>query len=123
MDFPAMVRQAGRAGVDIMLVPAHDWRELGDLHADLAVFRAVENGFSLFRPDNEAVSVACDYLGRPLASTDYFATDDPVIVVHIPTAAVYTLYAAAGDVFAWLVILYLGTTIFSLILRKRRRIR
>jgi apolipoprotein N-acyltransferase len=117
MDFPAMIRQAGRANVDIMLVPAHDWRELSDLHADLAVFRAVENGFSLFRPDNEAISVATDYLGRPLATTDYFATDDPVVVADIPTAGVRTVYAAVGDVFAWLVILYLGTTTAFILLR------
>jgi apolipoprotein N-acyltransferase len=115
MDFPAMIRPAGRA--DVMLVPAHDWYELGDLHADLAVFRAVENGFSLLRPDNEAVSIATDYLGRPLATTDYFATDDPVIIADIPTAGVRTVYAAVGDVFAWLVVLYLGTTTFIILIR------
>jgi apolipoprotein N-acyltransferase len=121
MDFPAMIRPAGRAGADIMLVPAHDWYELGDLHADLAVFRAVENGFSLLRPDNEAVSVATDYLGRPLAATDYFATDDPVIVADIPTAGVRTVYAGVGDVFAWLVILYLGTTTIIILIRLLRK--
>jgi apolipoprotein N-acyltransferase len=117
MDFPAMIRPAGRAGVDVMLVPAHDWYELGDLHADLAVFRAVENGFSLLRPDNEAVSVATDYLGRPAAATDYFATENPVIVADIPTGGVRTVYAKIGDVFAWLIILYLGTTTAILLRR------
>ncbi len=104
MDFPAMIRQAGRAGADIMLVPAHDWRELGRLHADLAVFRAVENGFSLFRPDNEGVSVAADWLGRPLATTDYFSAADPVIIAYLPKRGVRTAYARAGDVFAWLAV-------------------
>ena len=120
MDFPAMIRPAGRAGADLMLVPAHDWYELGDLHADLAVFRAVENGFSLLRPDNEAVSVATDYLGTPLAATDYFATDDPVIIADIPTAGVRTVYAGVGDVFAWLVIIYLGTTAAVILIRGLR---
>jgi apolipoprotein N-acyltransferase len=104
MDFPAMIRQAGQAGADVMLVPAHDWRELGDLHADLAVFRAVENGFSLFRPDNEGVSLAADWLGRPLATTDYFSTADPVIIAYLPKRGVQTAYARAGDVFAWLAV-------------------
>jgi apolipoprotein N-acyltransferase len=103
MDFPALIRPAGRAGVDIMLVPAHDWWELGDLHADLAIFRGVENGFSVFRPDNEAVSVATDYLGRPQAKMDYYAFDDAVTVAMLPTAGVRTVYAAVGDVFAWIV--------------------
>lgn len=123
MDFPVLVRPAGRAGVDIMLVPAHDWRELGDLHADLAVFRAVENGFSLFRPDNEAVSVAADYLGRPLATTDYFTTDDPVIVADIPTAGVRTVYDAVGDVFAWLAIAALVVNITFTLGRKVNSVR
>ncbi len=104
MDFPAMIRQAGRAGADIMLVPAHDWRELGDLHADLAVLRAVENGFSLFRPNNDGVSVATDYLGRTIAKMDYFAAEDPVVVAHLPTRGVWTVYPRAGDVFAWIII-------------------
>lgn len=103
MDFPRLIRPTGRAGADIMLVPAHDWWELGDLHADLAVFRAVENGFSLFRPDNEAVSVATDYLGRPQGKMDYFSYDDAVIVATLPTEGIRTVYAAVGDVFAWLV--------------------
>jgi apolipoprotein N-acyltransferase len=104
MDFPATVRQAGRAGADIMIVPSHDWYELMDLHAELATFRAVENGFSLLRPDNEAVSVAVDYLGRPIAAMDYFAAADPVIVADVPTRGVRTVYAAVGDIFAWFVI-------------------
>ena len=118
MDFPALVRQAGRA--DVMLVPAHDWRELGNLHADLAVFRAVENGFSLFRPDNDAISVATDYLGRPLATMDYFATDDPVIVAHVPTAGVRTVYAAVGDVFAWLAMAVFGVITALTMFRTRK---
>ena len=119
MDFPAMVRQAGRAGADIMLVPAHDWRELGDLHADLAVFRAVENGFSLFRPDNDGVSVAADYLGRTVARTDYFAGEDPVIVAHLPTRGVWTPYPHIADVFAWLVATLFAVLIVRAFRRKR----
>jgi apolipoprotein N-acyltransferase len=122
MDFPVMVRRAGRAGADVMLVPSHDWRELGDLHADLAVFRAVENGFSLFRPDNDGVSVAADYLGRRVATLDYFATDDPVIVAYLPTRGVPTVYRYIGDVFAWLVLaLFAALTVLAL-RRKRRRV-
>jgi apolipoprotein N-acyltransferase len=119
MDFPAMIRQAGRAGADIMLVPAHDWRELGGLHADLAVFRAVENGFSLFRPDNDGISIATDYLGRPLATVDYFAAEDPVVVTYLPTRGVCTVYPHAGDVFARLV--GLGLAVLTVRAYRRKR--
>jgi apolipoprotein N-acyltransferase len=118
MDFPGYIRKAGCSRADIMLVPAHDWRELGGLHGDLAVFRAVENGFSLFRPDNDAVSVATDYLGRPLAVMDYFATKDPVIVANLPTHGTSTLYTKAGDAFAWLVIAGFGVLSILAIVKK-----
>lgn len=32
MDFPAFIRQAARAGVDIMLVPAFDWKPIKPFH-------------------------------------------------------------------------------------------
>ncbi len=121
MDFPAFIRKAGRSRADIMLVPAHDWRELGGLHDDLAVFRAVENGFSLLRPDNDAISVATDYLGRPLAALDYFATKDPVIVANIPTRGTSTVYTRAGDAFARLVIAGFAILVFMSIVRKKSR--
>ena len=119
MDFPALVRQAGRAGVDIMLVPSHDWYELRDLHAELAVFRAVENGFSIFRPDNDGVSVAADYLGRTVARMDYFAAEDPVIVAYLPSRGVWTAYPYIGDVFAWLVVALFAILVVRAIPRKR----
>ncbi|MEE9457197.1 MAG: hypothetical protein V3W11_08605 [bacterium] len=37
--------------------------------------RVIENGFSLFRPNNDGVSVATDYLGRTIAKMDYFAAE------------------------------------------------
>lgn len=121
MDFPAFVRQAGRAGADVMFVPAHDWRELGELHAELAIFRAVENGFSLFRPNNDGVSVATDYLGRRLATVDYFGADDPVIVAHLPNRGTWTIYAHVGDVFAWLTaITFLILCIWTLYGKRRQ---
>jgi apolipoprotein N-acyltransferase len=120
MDFPAFIREAGRARADIMLVPAHDWRELRGLHDDLAAFRAVENGFSIFRPDNDAVSVATDYLGRPVATLDYFAAEDPIIVANLPTRRVNTLYTFIGDLFAWSAIAGFVTLSILSIRRKTR---
>ncbi len=75
--------------------------ELGGRHDGLAVFRTVENGFSLFRPDNDAVSVATDYPGRPVAAGDYSPTEDPIIVVNLPTRRANTFYTLIGDLFAW----------------------
>lgn len=104
MDFPAMIRAAGRAEpeADLMLCPAHDWRELGELHNNIAVFRAVENGFSLIRPDNDGVSLAADYHGRTAGITNYFVNEDGALVAYLPKLGTTTIYEKGGDWFAWL---------------------
>ena len=106
VDFPGFVRQVGRANVGILLVPAHDWREIGDLHARMAVCRAVENGASLVRATGDGVSVAADSRGRILGWSSSFTQREgfPSLLTEVPGEASPTLYARAGDVFAWLCI-------------------
>lgn len=100
-DFPALMRQAGRQGAGIMLVPAADWQEFGGVHTEQIALTAVANGFAVVRQDVEGVSGAFDRFGRRLASADYFATDQQVMVVDLPIDGSRTLYAATGDVFGW----------------------
>jgi len=102
MDFPGLAARAGRAGVDIMLVPSWDWEAIDPLHTRMATFRAIENGYALVRHAADGLSVAVDPYGRILASMDHFTTDDPVLIAEVPTAGVRTLYAMVGDGFAWL---------------------
>lgn len=45
--------------------------------------------------------MAVDYLGRPLAETDYF-TGVHGIVAYVPIHGVHTIYARVGNLFAWL---------------------
>jgi apolipoprotein N-acyltransferase len=101
LDFPALARQAGRNDADIMVVPSNDWREFGRVHTEKATVRAIENGYSVVRPDTNGVSRAIDYQGRALASADFFATDRQVVVADLPISGTRTVYAAVGDLFAW----------------------
>lgn len=101
-DFPALIRQAGRKRVDIMLDPSWDWRALDPLHTEMAAARAVENGFSLFRQTAEGLSAAFDYQGRVLAAMDHFRTGDRMLIADVPVRGTRTLYAAFGDWLAWL---------------------
>jgi len=103
-DFPALPRQAGQAGVDLLLRPAHEWQEIDPLHAQIATFRAIENGFSLLSEAEQGRSIAVDYEGRVLASSDAFTSDAQVMVALVPTQGVHTIYAVIGDLFAWLCI-------------------
>lgn len=105
MDFPHFANQAGKNGVDIVLVPAFDWESIR-FHAQVGLFRATENGFSVVRQTNEGVSVAVDYCGRILAYQDFFATSDRTMIADVPTRGAKTVYAILGDWFAYTVSLF-----------------
>ena len=105
MDFPGHLKQAGRRGADIMLVPSNDWREIDPWHSHMARFRAVEQGFNMVRHVSNGFSMATDYQGRILATMDHYTTDrrrDMVAIV--PTRGVRTIYSRIGDLFAWICI-------------------
>jgi apolipoprotein N-acyltransferase len=101
-DFPTLARQGGRHGVDLMLVPSNDWREFGGVHTRKATLRAIENGYSLVRPDSNGLAQTVDYQGRVLATSDYFTSDQQTMIAYVPTKGVRTIYGVVGDVFAWL---------------------
>ena len=103
MDFPRLVRQAGQAGADLMLVPINDWNEVKLMHRNMAVFRAIENGFSLVRANSyQGLSTAADYQGRILAMTDQYTTEERLMIADVPSQGVTTIYSRIGDLFAWL---------------------
>ncbi|WP_410604017.1 apolipoprotein N-acyltransferase [Amycolatopsis sp. lyj-90] len=102
-DYPGLMRQAADKETSLMLVPANDWQGFGSLHSEKAVFRAVENGYSLFRHSTHGISTAVDNQGRVLGKADYFRTDQQTLVADLPVQPrTQTVYARVGDVFAWL---------------------
>jgi len=119
MDFPRLVRQAGRAHADLLIAPSLDWPEAKISHAQLATVRAVENGVSLLRPSGDGLSQAIDHQGRVLASVDSFATDKAFFLTSLPARGVATVYAAIGDSFAYLCMLAL-VALAGMALFKRR---
>jgi apolipoprotein N-acyltransferase len=101
-DFPSTLRQAGQAGADIMLVPSNDWQAIDPMHTQLTTFRAIENGYSLVRQTSHGLAMTVDYEGNVLAASDYFTTEQQVMVAYVPMQGVRTIYATIGDLFAWL---------------------
>jgi apolipoprotein N-acyltransferase len=121
-DFAWLVRQAGRADVDVLLVPSSDWGPIGRVHADMAAMRAIENGVSILRPTRQGISVALDQHGRTLASADYFVGDEQTMMAALPIERVKTRYPMLGDLVGWnstagVVVLAIG----ALARRLRRR--
>lgn len=101
LDFPATVQQAGAAGADLVVAPSFDWIEIDPFHTQYAVFRGVENGFSLVRQTGDGLSIATDPYGRVVAATDQFQSSSHVMVAVVPTTGVRTLYGLLGDWFGW----------------------
>ena len=121
MDFPSLVRQAGRRRADIVLVPAWDWRAIDPLHSAMAACRAVENGFAMVRHSVEGLSLAVDGLGRRLAALDHFQTSRRVMFADVPTRRIRTVYSSVGDGLAWLSLAGLAAFAIGAIFRRKRR--
>ncbi|MCO5998247.1 nitrilase-related carbon-nitrogen hydrolase [Actinoallomurus rhizosphaericola] len=117
-DFPDLMR----VRADIMLVPAHDWREYGRAHTQKASLRAIEGGYALVRQDAEGLSAAFDDKGRVLAAGDYFTTDRQTMVADVPTRGVTTVYDLVGDAFAWLCLLAVAALTILGIVRPYRHV-
>ncbi len=111
MDFPGLIRQAGKGDADIIIAPSNDWPGIDPIHTMMATFRAVENGAAVIRQTSSGLSIAVDHQGRVLASADYFQTDDHTMVASIPKESPGSLYAKVGDVFAWAMVI---TTLASM---------
>jgi apolipoprotein N-acyltransferase len=102
MDFPALIRQAGKLNVDIFIVPADDWKTIDPLHTEISVFRALENGFSMVRQARQGLSMSVDYHGKVISSMDYFTTKYSTMISDVPVKGRQTIYSIAGDWFAYL---------------------
>jgi apolipoprotein N-acyltransferase len=105
--------------IDIMLVPGNDWKEITPYHTFAASFRGLEQGFNLVRAASRGLSAAFNYKGQLISAQNYFTANDVILYSDVPMRGQRTLYAAVGDAFAWLCILFfVSTTIFVLGKRK-----
>ncbi len=100
MHFPALIRQAGRRGADVLIAPYGENPPFES--RAVAITRAIENGVSLVRPTGKGISLITDNRGRVLGSQDYFASSSGIMIVTIPIHGARTLYGQVGDVFAYL---------------------
>jgi len=118
-DFPNLVRQAGDA--DIAIIPAADWRPLARHHSLMSIFRGVENGFSIFRPAQEGVSLASDSHGRILARVDSSRRGPDNFIADVPTSGMTTPYTTAGEWFGWFASALLFIVLLVALLASRKR--
>jgi apolipoprotein N-acyltransferase len=122
-DFPDLLVQAGRFHADIVLNPSNEWPAIDPQHAEMASFRAIENGFSIVHQASDGFSAGFDYYGDRLSAMDYATSSDQTMVTEVPIHGIHTLYSLLGDWFATLCLLGLGVLLSAALLKRPESIR
>jgi apolipoprotein N-acyltransferase len=102
MDFPATIRDYGRRGVELMLVPAWDFVKDARMHSRMALVRGVENGFAIARAAAGGNLTASDRYGRVIAEATTSRERPVTVSTELGLRAGGTVYTRIGEGFAWL---------------------
>lgn len=120
LDFPALSRQYGKAGVDLLLVPGLDFDNDGWLHSRMALLRGVENGIPIARNGSKGRLTFTDQHGRLVSELPAPSNQSVTLVGELNPGIAPTPYTRWGDWFAFLSILLTAIGALAL-LRPRRR--
>ncbi|KPV49739.1 hypothetical protein SE17_30895 [Kouleothrix aurantiaca] len=133
-DHHEFIAQAGRQGVDLLLIPTGDWKTIDQAHQRLGMMRAVEQGVTVVRATRGGLSAVIDPQGRVLASMDrgdvYFdrtpvepalPNDVSTMFGSAPASGMPTLYRTTGDAFAWLCVAGLAGFVAAALRRRQAR--
>jgi apolipoprotein N-acyltransferase len=97
-DYQEKVRQVGQMEADILLSPSYVWPEIGQMHLEMAAFRAIENGVTIIRQEDGGISGHIDAYGRLLITANHSA-GERMIMADLPVLGIATLYPLIGDIF------------------------
>ncbi len=121
-NYPNIVRQVGQQNVNILLSPSKEWDGINPVHAEMAVFRAIENGAAVVRQTDEGLSIIVDGYGRTLASGEGLADSGNYLLAEVPTSSPTTLYPVIGDVVGIIsVVGLLIVVVYALISGRRQK--
>ena len=118
-NFPDVVRDHARAGVNLVLVPTWDWAEVAPYHRENSLLRPIEGHYGLVRAAKNGTSAVVDAHGRVLAERDHLAAGAGVVLADLPLYEGGSVYGAWGDWLALASALYLAA--FGLLRRRARR--
>lgn len=120
-DFPGLVAGITAKDVDLLVIPAGDWDDVATLHADMARFRAVEQGVSVLRVASDGESTVLDPYGRVWGRHRWSEHGPDAFSTSVPVRRVQTLYSRIGDLFGMLLALLTGLGIAMAAARTLRR--
>lgn len=107
MAFASEIRQVGKNNVDILIIPASDWKEMTEIALRTAVVRGVENGCNVVRHTNQGKSIVTDFRGNIISLADYFQSDTKTLAAQVLTNGRVTIYSHIGNVLVVLCAFYL----------------
>ncbi len=113
-DFPSLLKQANKKNVEIMLVPAYDWKEFAPMHSKMAQFETLQSGRLLIRSNGNGINAVIDKYGKVVSELNTFSSNDRILYANLPLNASPTVYARIGNVF---VILCISFFILSIVFR------
>ena len=114
-DFPYLAKGFSQLDADIVVVPSSDWRGIDPIHTKMAAFRAIEQGHSIVRSTRLGLSAVITQYGEMIAQMSSFDSNNKIMIAHLPTRRVTTLYSLIGDSFVYLcigLIIFVLSTIF-----------
>lgn len=123
MEFHRFIGQISKKGVDILIVPGDEpAKGAANMHTELSMFRALENGCSMLRTTLEGLTMGADYQGRVLSYLDFYNTlNTRSIITEMPVKGIRTFYSQTGDWFAWfclIMLIFFTTSVFFNVKRK-----
>jgi len=107
LDLSGYISQIGKESVDILLVPAFDWEEITPYHSHMAAFAAIQYGVSIIRANGKGIVAFYDYRGELLKQNNTFTSDSKINYVELPLGSTTTLYSVIGNLFVYLLMLFL----------------
>ena len=118
LDFPLGVREAARAGPNLLVVPSADWPGIHERHPLQGALRAAEHGLPIVRP-SEGLSTLIDHRGAIVARGLDNRSDEVVLVADLALGAGGTPYTASGN---WIVAASAALIFWGALLFLNRRI-
>lgn len=96
-DFPDLAREISKLDVDLVALPSSDWRGIDPIHTQMAIFRAVEGGYSLIRSTRWGLSAVADRFGRIQAMSSDLDETSKLMISQIPRESRRSIYSLSGD--------------------------
>ncbi len=119
-DFANPSRAYGMAGAGLLFVPAKDYGVDSWFHARPAIFRGVEDNFSVVRSASQGLLSVTSPRGQLLAKRNTCKSGMSLLLANVPVASGRSFYSKYGDWFGWFT---LGLFVILLLIWESIRIR